>query len=270
MSALDPPYQPVILPRSALSEVAGLFADQDSFAGRERSGASTTACYRLRDLDQVICCRHGTHDLEIIHELFVQRDYAVPAHIRELLAPGGIRRLNVVDLGANIGAFSVFVQTELPVARLVSVEADAENFALLRMCRAKNPGGAEWRLVQCAAATSSGSVQFLGGRFASSRVACDTTNPEAKLVRTMDVLPLIQRADLVKMDIEGSEWELLRDPRLAAGRVRAIVLEYHEVFCPSPHMYDTARELLEAAGFVTGQPFNEYVARGMLWAWRDG
>jgi len=269
MCGVDPPYEPVTLAGPAVREVAALFTDPRSFEEREGGGARRTACYRLRDLDHVVCCRHGTHDLEIVHELFVQRAYELPPPVRQRLASTG-RPLDVVDLGANIGAFSVFVHSVLPVARLVAVEADDENFAVLRTCRARNPSGVEWRLVQRAAAASSGSVRFLAGRFASSRVAADVTSPDAKLVPTIDVLPLIQRADLVKMDIEGSEWRLLRDPRFAEGRAEAIVLEYHDVFCPGPSAYDAARRLLEAAGFVTGPPFNEYSARGMLWAWRGG
>ena len=40
-----------------------------------------------------------------------------------------------------------------------------------------------------------------------------------------DVLGQIAEADLVKMDIEGGEWGILADPRIA--RQRALVLEYH-------------------------------------------
>jgi FkbM family methyltransferase len=269
MSLADPPYEPVILAGAALREVASLFTDQQSFDEHEAEGSRKIMCYRLRDLDHIVCIRHGTHDLEIVHELFVRQDYRLPSHIRLLLAQNGPPALNVVDLGANIGAFSIFVQSVLPVAGLVSIEADAENFSVLEACKARNPSPVYWRLVQCVATTSSGSVPFLAGRFASSRVALDSTSPEAKPARAMDVLPVIQRADLVKMDIEGSEWRLLCDPRLAEGRTKAIVLEYHEVFCPGRNLYDTAKRLLEAAGFVTGPPFNEYLARGMLWAWRE-
>ena len=37
---------------------------------------------------------------------------------------------------------------------------------------------------------------------------------------------------LLKIDIEGAEWAILEDPRLAALDAEAIVLEWHAMGCP--------------------------------------
>ena len=43
----------------------------------------------------------------------------------------------------------------------------------------------------------------------------------------VDVFPYLAAADLVKIDIEGSEWEILADARFAGIAARVLVLEYH-------------------------------------------
>ena len=83
------------------------------------------------------------------------------------------------------------------------------------------------------------------------------------------MLPEIAAADLVKMDIEGGEWEILRDPRFAASPPRAIVLEYH----PHPSAPDpraAVEGLLRDAGLTEQAPiFHRADGHGMLWAWRS-
>lgn len=46
-------------------------------------------------------------------------------------------------------------------------------------------------------------------------------------VAAADVLPYLADTDLVKMDIEGGEWEILADPRLGARLHQALVLGHH-------------------------------------------
>jgi hypothetical protein len=72
------------------------------------------------------------------------------------------------------------------------------------------------------------------------------------------------------MDIEGSEWPILEDPRLGDASVQHFFLEYHGWACPRPDPRAYAIELLERAGFtlVHAPPAEEH--QGVLLASRSG
>jgi hypothetical protein len=78
-----------------------------------------------------------------------------------------------------------------------------------------------------------------------------------------------QRFDLVKMDIEGGEWPILTDARLARLPTRVVVMEWHEHRCPHPSPRAYACDLLGGAGFVRQwhEP-GRFASNGLLWAWR--
>ena len=71
-------------------------------------------------------------------------------------------------------------------------------------------------------------------------------------VRVADWLAEIgsEPIDLLKVDIEGSEYELLADPRFAGLKVRLIVLECHEV--PEQNLtFETCVRRLQSLGYKT-------------------
>ena len=87
-------------------------------------------------------------------------------------------------------------------------------------------------------------------------------------VEVRDVLPLLDTADLAKIDIEGGEWPLLEDPRLATAGVRALVLELHQLEHGDQTYRDRAVQLLREAGFTTGPLFDERPDTACIWAWK--
>ena len=77
-------------------------------------------------------------------------------------------------------------------------------------------------------------------------------------------------ADLVKIDIEGAEWALLSDPRLARLEARVIVMEWHALGCPDPDPACAAGRLLAGAGYVGQHRVpGRFPSCGTIWAWRD-
>jgi len=88
-------------------------------------------------------------------------------------------------------------------------------------------------------------------------------------VRQRDVLPLITGADVVKMDIEGGEWEILHDPRFAANPPRAVVLEYHPGRCPERDPRAAVERALQVAGLTVAPIWHADDGHGMVWGWRE-
>jgi FkbM family methyltransferase len=182
--------------------------------------------------------------------------------VQRLLSPP----LHVLDAGANIGMFGVWLLGRYPGSRLISFEPDERNADMLRRTVAANAASDSWRVVQGAVATAPGTLGFAGSDFATSHVVDDERAPK---VAAVDFFEHAQHAQLVKIDIEGSEWEILEDRRLAELPARALVLEYH----PRPDRDDphrAASALLDRAGFITQPIFKAASGVGMLWAWRAG
>src|SRR5579871_696965 len=165
------------------------------FVYRQLRGAGV-ASYRLHN-GITVYVRHGSADMTIFTRIFWRGTYEPPQAIRERL--GGA--LRVVDLGANIGLFSASLGRR---ATVTAVEADPENAVLLRRMVATSQ--LPWRVIQAYAANEGGTTRFAVGRRCLSKAA-----PDGDEVEKLDVFPLFDGADLLKMDIEGAEWDILAD-----------------------------------------------------------
>ena len=168
--------------------------------------------------------------------------------------------MNVLDLGANIGFFEVHAREQLSLGSVVGFEPDPANGDVWERVRAAN--GATWELVRACAANRDGIVMFKTGHHNFSRI--DSGGGTA--VRTVDVFPEIAKADLVKMNIEGSEWAILEDPRLT--EVSPIwIVEYHRISNPEGDIHQLARRLFERCGYTTRLSAKTN-GNGLLWAWK--
>jgi FkbM family methyltransferase len=235
----------------------GVVAEPLGFAFHQLRRTARPRRYTLRRSHLKVVLRHGSTDIAALTEVFVRAEYEPPALIAAFLADR--RPLRVLDLGAHIGTFALWLFSKHRDARVVSVEPEGTNAAVLRACIVAN-NATDWTAIEAAASTSDGSVVFRGGLGTGSYV--DPTASNGDRVRTVDALALMEDFDLVKIDIEGGEWALLADPRLKDAPVAAIVLEYHG------RSGDEAASLLQAAGFTTGSPRNKGPGSGLLWAWR--
>jgi FkbM family methyltransferase len=233
--------------------------------------AQTTRCierYRLRDSGQTIFLRHHTPDLSGLDEIFWAQIYDLPPAVQRRLAALE-RPLTVLDLGANIGLFGTFIFERLPgIGRLTSVEPDPANLPLLAACKNASDRQSKWEIVEACASTCDGTVGFEGGRFLESRVA-QASQTDLVEVRALDIFPYMDSADVVKMDIEGSEWEILCDDRFRSLSIPILALEYHKYLCPYPDPYRASREILTRAGYTVEAVFQKPIGVGMVWAWKD-
>jgi FkbM family methyltransferase len=238
------------------------------FALREWRRSPEPGRYRPRGAATDVFLRHGTSDLDILDEVFGRCLYRLPDAVQATLDSTGTPQ-RILDLGGHIGLFSAWAVGELGPAEIVTVEADPANVALLRRTLEAGPDPSSWRLLPVIAATGNEPRPFLRGGFAESRVPTGEAAAGAPLHEARDVLPLMAEASLVKIDIEGGEWELLSDPRFAALPTRALVIEYHPDGCPAPDPRRFITELLHSAGYRTQEISDVPLGAGMLWAWRE-
>lgn len=237
----------------------------------EALGPARARCYTLRNSDIRVLLRHRSGDIVTFDEVFCSAAYEPPPAVVAALRDLG-RPPRVLDLGANVGLYSAFVLARWPGATITALEPDPENLMLLKASATLNRSHGHLQIVGAAAAASAGTMRFVAGLNAEShREHPDEDATSIVVVPAVDAFDHIASADLVKLDIEGGEWELLSDPRLAnaLGTVQALVLEHHGRHCPSHDPRATAAQLLSAAGFEVHPQGVMVGGVGMLWAARS-
>jgi FkbM family methyltransferase len=182
--------------------------------------------------------RHDFHidsagDLRVLYEVWAVRVYDVPP-----LQSAS----TVIDAGANIGASVAFFKARSPNAVVHAYEPDPASFRKL----VRNVGWlAGVGLHREAIWTTDGETVLY-----SSRQGWDSSlierrgRPIRVACRTLDSARRdagLDRVDLVKLDIEGAEFEVLRTPGALAG-VNALVAELHLDLVPG----STVREARNA------------------------
>jgi FkbM family methyltransferase len=251
-------FEPLL--RLSFAVRASLVRERLQFVRNELRRKPVTGVYRLRESGVAVAIRHHTGDVLVLDEIFSQREYEPPEAVRPAL--DALSAPAVVDLGANIGLFGAWVLGRYPDASIVAVEADPANAAVHRQAIEANPHGGRWRLIEGFAGTQAGVVRFAAGEHATSHVASTGTID----VAAVDVFPDLVSADLVKIDVEGAEWDLLADPRFAALRPKALVLEYHADGSPDPDPKEAAVRALRSAGLeVVEAGSKPEFGAGLLW-----
>lgn len=169
--------------------------------------------------DATVTLRH-VHDYATIAEILAEDVYPVAASDRV-----------VVDVGANIGIFSVFALTRHPEVRVHAFEPVPENLAVLRGNLA--PFRDRVTIHETAVAEQDGEVSFgvePTGRYGGIGVetAEQITVPTRAIAGLLrDVLDREGRIDVLKMDVEGLERDLLAAvPADVATRIGRVAVEW--------------------------------------------
>lgn len=158
----------------------------------------------------------GVGELAVLHEVLIEEEYRV----------GGDPRV-IFDLGANVGLVAIFFRRRYPSARLVAVEADPSTYQRL----VRNVAGLDVVTLHRAAAGADGTIAFHSSWLSiGSSIARRSPADVAHEVRASTLQSLmdevgVDHIDLLKIDIEGAEFELLATAPL--DRVAEIVAEVH-------------------------------------------
>lgn len=165
----------------------------------------------------MLYARPGTTDDTVIREIWQENVYR--------MEPGDCDGL-VVDLGANIGAFSVYAALH-GAENVIAVEPDFDNRKVFA-ANIADTSKAAIALWPCAVCSAAGVVQFLSAA-GGSRV--DAEGPLFVVAYTLDgILSAYAYGDIatMKIDIEGSEYPVIAStPREVLQRIRYLTMEFH-------------------------------------------
>ena len=256
------------MPLTARVIVARLVRESGRFFFREVTRPAGMHTYRLRATGDRVVLRHTVQDGATMAEVFHRHDYEPPPEVAAALG----EPRSILDLGANIGLFGIFAARRWPRSKIVAYEADPDNAVVHERAIAVNGLAERWSLVTAAARCQRARGRARGRsrdglvrraarhrRSACQRSAC----------RFVTCSPRFRSADLVKIDIEGGEWEILHDPRFASEPPRALVLEYHPHLGPGGDPRQAVEQALREAGLRMADIWHRDDGYGMLWAWRS-
>jgi FkbM family methyltransferase len=199
----------------------------------------------------------GNNDYGVAYEVYISRTY----ELAERLDPERVEL--VVDMGANVGFSVLLWLTRFRRCQVIAFEPHPGHAAQLR--RHLDLNDAAGRVILHEAAAGSSERDLVLTDLGSSSTVLESG--EGLPVRVVDVFPLLvnRRIDLMKVDIEGGEYEILEDPRFVTLDVRALIMEWHK---REQRGRRDVLDRLAALGFRT-QEFGDEGTHGMLWATRD-
>lgn len=187
------------------------------------------------------------------------------------LAPGA----GVVDIGAHVGSFSVWLARLRPGLRTAAFEAIPSTYAYLTRNLADNGVADRVSAHNVAVAAEDGSLRL--GDHGAARVDNGVKVLDEPGARSVEV-PAVSLAtafsrvgapvELVKVDCEGAEYDIvLASPPALWSPVRRVVVEYHDI---PGHSWEELRHFLGDVGLreVRREPTGPRL--GLAWLARDG
>lgn len=165
------------------------------------------------------------YDLETLWQVWFRRVYDVRRSDR-----------TVVDAGANIGLFSAYASAEAPGCRVWAIEPFPATFERLRRCVLQN-GLAE--RVECSCLALAGKTETRAMVSSATGSELNRLLPESGAAEGAVPVPALtltefldrnrlDSVDLLKIDIEGSEYEVLGATEAdVLRRIRRLNVEYH-------------------------------------------
>ncbi len=220
------------------------------------------------------------HFVGLFTEIFFKETY--------YLAPTQ-KAIQAVDCGANIGVALLYIKIRAPHARVRCFEPNPAARAVLEKNIKANGWETSVEVLPCALGGKKGSTEF----FVTDTVATSSDGSVANYLEKkgrsltsyavdVDVLSnyIDRTIDLLKIDIEGPEFEVLEELRAQKkfGPIAAIQLEYHYIPGFFTRSLSEILVLLESEGFHTfvqanalaHQVINQDTAHTyMVFAWRS-
>ncbi len=183
----------------------------------------------------------------------------------------------VVDIGAHIGGYSVKAAKQC--AKVIAYEASPSNYELLVKNLAIN-GCHNVKAYNAAVASKNGTVKlFLDPKgTALNSIYHAPSSGEKITVNSVNLHTVFTRnklkmIDVLKLDVEGAEYDILLHARAADLRkIRTIVMEYHD-FLDHCHNKNELKALLISNGFSVKETSPWFVPlflkKGELFATRN-
>jgi len=218
---------------------------------------------KIRILGLTISFLNIREFLEIFKDIFILKEYDFVS--RE-------ENPKIIDCGSHVGLSVLFFKKKYPGARITAIEPNPKNFRILKRNINEN-NLKEIKLVNAAVTGAGGRVIFYRskkanniftrdmniwswGDFVKGAMNKNLTNYEALEIPSLRLSSLItQKIDFLKIDIEGSESEVLNEIKDELYLVRQLVIEFHS------DTKEDFKKLKKMLMVLENESFNFYLAQ---------
>ncbi|GEM_PF-1568586 len=209
----------------------------------------------VRNEDGLFKCRGWTDDIRIVNPI---TEY----EIREYFS---LREGVFIDVGAHIGKYTIMTGRKLVKGKIISIEADPDNFEILKenivLNNLKNVIP-----LNLAAFRENGEIAFYktisphtSGYSIYSREHTKTINVKAmRLDEISDNLGL-GKIDLIKIDVEGAEYDVLEGATRTLRKTKIVI--YETIWGDKS---EKCKDLLTKMGFEINRLGNNIIAINRL------
>lgn len=189
--------------------------------------------YRIKRADCIypLALRIPSTDVPTYKKIFTNKDYNFNVKTFPKV---------IIDAGANIGFASIYFANKFPDAKIIAIEPEISNFNLLKKNVAfyKNIiplQVALWNTNETIEVVDPGSGKW--GFFTEKQASNNKDNLVRHPVNGMTVDSVmeecnVEKIDVLKIDIEGSEKEVFSDTSAWIGKVNSMIIELHENIKP--------------------------------------
>lgn len=198
--------------------------------------------YKQRFLNGFISFNSVPEFLHGINEIFVDNIYKLET---------GNKRPIILDCGGHIGLSAIYFKRQHPNALVTVFEPDAGNFEFLKN-NLVSQGYGDVVLRSEAIWKENTTLVFNSETSMSSKIVTskEKSGVNVKAIRLRDLLNT--EIDLLKLDIEGAEYEVLKDIKDKLYLIKNIFIEYHGLFAQQD-------ELMQILQWVIDAGFNFYI-----------
>ncbi|MBT2562809.1 FkbM family methyltransferase [Pedobacter sp. ISL-68] len=181
---------------------------------------------QLPRLKEKIYLRKNTSDIGVFQEIFIDQNY------QALLA---LKDHNiVVDAGANIGLFALYILKEHPNAQLFCIEPEDSNYEMLKKNTAGYPHITILKRGLWNCETYLKFIDLKASKWAFQLTESTNNNYDIHGISIADIYRdfNLGHIDILKIDIEGSEKELFEKSTSWLSKVKNLIIETHEDMRP--------------------------------------
>jgi len=168
----------------------------------------------------------------------------------------------VVDVGALIGSFSLWIHEKIPKAKIFAYEPDPEsyNYLLKNIKQAKAEKQIQANNFAVWEREEKLSLHRFENTFGSNSVIFKNRPFVGKYQETIkvdatslkNIISKVKKIDLLKLDCEGSEYNILYSlDKKELKKIKYIVLEYHEFDNEKIHTGNALSNFLRKNNFIT-------------------
>lgn len=216
----------------SLSTIIGIISIYKNWltvlADESRLAHSKYSIYHLRNGIK-FKVRARTVDLIILREIWKEMIYT-PKNFN--ISKNDV----VVDIGAQIGTFSLYASKQAFNGKIISFEPTAENFKLLKRNLSINNISNVHPVNMAVSGKVRRKFMYLNGKNTGGHSFFFVRGKSCKVkVRTISLKEIfdkykLEAIDFLKMDCEGAEFDILFDcPKRILAKINIISMEYHNI-----------------------------------------